>query len=91
MVVEIDAYGRPKLSSRICSNSNEAKMEWDTLAKERGLVFFNSKTIVNDVLLYGSTAQQILDYLRKIMGVLKHHHTTLKMKSANGSGKGASL
>ena len=55
-------------------------MEWDTLTKEHGLKFFASKIILDGVLLYGRTARQILAYFRTVVGVLKHHRTTLKLK-----------
>ena len=48
------------------------QMEWDTLAKERCLKNDASKNIVDDVLLYGHTARQLIAYLRTVMGVLKH-------------------
>ena len=41
---------------------------------------FESKIIVDDVLLYGRTADQLLAYFRTVLDVLKHHHTTLKLK-----------
>ena len=56
------------------------KMEWDTLAEEFGLKNVASKIIVNDVLLYGHTADHILEYFRTVLDVLKHHCTTLKPK-----------
>ena len=59
----------------------ELKMEWYTLAKECGLENFELKIIVDDVLLYGRTAGQILDYFSTVVDVLKHHRTTLKMKN----------
>ena len=55
-------------------------MEWSTLAKERGLKFFASKIIVDDMLLYGRTAEQLLDYFRIFLDVLKHHRSTLKLE-----------
>ena len=35
-------------------------MEWDALVKERGMKFFASKIMFNDVLLYRRTAKNIL-------------------------------
>ena len=55
-------------------------MEWDTLAKEHVLKNVASKIIVDDVLLYGRTSRQILDYFRTVLDVLKHHRATLKLK-----------
>ena len=66
-------------------------MEWDTLAKERGLTNVASKIIVDGVLLYGRTSRQLLDYFITVLDVLKHHLSTLKLKSANGFRTGASL
>ena len=56
------------------------KIESDTLAKEFGLENVASKIIVDDVLLYGRTADQILSYFGTVLYVLKHHHATLKLK-----------
>ena len=55
-------------------------MEWDTLAKEHVLKNVASKIIVDDVLLYGRTSRQLLDYFRTVLDVLKHHRATLKLK-----------
>ena len=56
------------------------KMEWDTLAKEHGLTNVASQIIVDDVLLYGCTDENILVYFRTVLGFLKHHIPTLKLK-----------
>ena len=55
-------------------------MEYETLAKERGLKNSASKVIVDNVLLYGRTSNQLLHYFRTVLDVLKQHHTTLKLK-----------
>ena len=67
------------------------QMDWDTLAKERGLKIFASKIIVDDLLLCGSTAEQILAYFITVMDVLKHHRATLKLKITDGFKTGTSL
>ena len=54
--------------------------ECDTLAKECGLKKLAPKIIVDDVLLYGRTANQILAYFRTVLDFLKHHCATLKLK-----------
>ena len=56
-------------------------MEWDTLAKERGLKSILSKIIVDDVLLYGRTEKHLIEYFRTVLEVLKHHRATLKLKN----------
>ena len=56
------------------------QMEWDTLAKGRGLKNVASKITVDGVLLYGCTADHILAYFRTFLDFLKHHRTTLKLK-----------
>ena len=56
------------------------QMEWDILATERGLKISASKIIVDDVSMYGRTAEQILDCFRTVMDVLKNHIITLKLK-----------
>ena len=66
-VVESDAYGGPKCSSKICSNDDEAT----TVA---------SKIIVDDVLLYGRVAGHILAYFRTVLDILKYHCAILKLK-----------
>ena len=67
------------------------EIEWDTLAKERGLKNVASKIIADDVLLFGHTDEQLLAYFRTVLDILKHHHATLKLKSANNFRTGASL
>ena len=62
------------------STTMKLQMEWYTLAKEHVLKFFASKIIVDDVLLYGYTDNNILDYLRTVMDVLKYHHAKLNLK-----------
>ena len=39
--------------------------KWDTLSKERDLKYVPSKIIVNDLLLYGRTAENILGYFEQ--------------------------
>ena len=56
------------------------QMKWDTLVKEHGLNVFASKIIVDDVLLYGRTSEQLLAYFRTVLDFIKHHHATLKLK-----------
>ena len=41
---------------------------------------FASKIIVDCVLLYRRTAEQLLTYFRTVLDVLKHHRATLKVK-----------
>ena len=54
-------------------------MKFYTLAKQRGLKIFASNFIVDDVLLYGRTARQLLSYFITVLDVLKRHSTTLKL------------
>ena len=56
------------------------RIEWDNLAEERGLKKCIYKIIVDDVLLYGRTAGQLLAYFRTVLDVLKHHRVTKKLK-----------
>ena len=39
-----------------------------------------SKIIVDNVLLYGRTAGQLLDYFRTVMNILKHRRDSLNLK-----------
>ena len=55
------------------------QMEWDTLAMERGLKNIASKITVEYMLLFGSTANQLLAYFGTVLDVLKHDCTTIKM------------
>ena len=55
-------------------------MEWIKLAKERILKNVASTIIFDDVLLYGHTEKQILEYLRTVLEILKHHRATPKLK-----------
>ena len=54
--------------------------EWDALARSRGLTNVASKVIIDDVLLYGRKADQLLQYFRTVLDVLQHHRDTLKLK-----------
>ena len=56
------------------------QQQWDALAKERGINNVGSKVIVDDVLLYGRTADQLLRYFRTVLDVLKHHRATINLK-----------
>ena len=56
------------------------QMEWDTLATEHGLKNISSKIILDDVLLYVRTSEQLLDYFITVLDVLKHHPATPKIK-----------
>ena len=47
---------------------------------ERGLKNVASKVIVDEVLLYGRTTEQLICYFRTVLDVLKHHITTLKLE-----------
>ena len=47
------------------------QMELGALFKERGLNFFASEIIVDDVLLYGCITNQFLEYFRTFLDVLK--------------------
>ena len=67
------------------------QMEWYTLAKQRGFKNVTSKIIVDDLLLYGRTAEQLPAYFRTVLDFLKHHSATLKLKSVNSFKTGASL
>ena len=60
--------------------SMKLQMEWDTIAKELDLKNAASKIIVDDALLYGCTAGQLLAYFITVLDVLKHHRATLKLK-----------
>ena len=55
-------------------------MECYTLAKERALKNVASKFIVDDVLLYGRTAEKLLSYFKKVLDLPRHHCYTLKLK-----------
>ena len=66
------------------------KNKWNTLAKEHGLKMLY-KIIVGDVLLYGSTSDQLLDYFRTVLDVLKHPRATINLKSENGFRTGVSF
>ena len=40
----------------------------------------SSKIVVGDVLLYGNTAEPVLDFFITFLYLLNHHHATLKLK-----------
>ena len=79
--VEIYSYVETSCISNICIN-----YDYDTNGMghtSSGIWFENvaSKIIVGDVLLYERTAEQLLYYFRTVLGVLKQHCTTLKLKN----------
>ena len=45
--------------------------------------------IVDDVLLYGRTAKQLLAYFITVLDVLKYHRNTLKPRGGNIIGMGS--
>ena len=49
------------------ANMMKLQMEWDTLAKERGLKTVASKIIFDDMLLYRRTYEKLLDYFRTVL------------------------
>ena len=72
-----DLNSAPKFVAMIM----KLKLEWDTLAKERVLKNVAYKNIVDDLLLYGRTSENLLDYSRTVLDALTHHHVTLKLKN----------
>jgi hypothetical protein len=54
--------------------------KWDRLAKERGISGAGSKVIVDDVLLYGDTAETLMAYVRCFLEVLREHRATINLK-----------
>ena len=46
------------------------QMEWDKLAKERGIKHDASKIIIDDVLLYGRKSKQLIKYSKTALDVL---------------------
>ena len=40
----------------------------------------SSKTIVDDLSLYGRTEEKLIEYFRTVLELMKHHHTTIKIK-----------
>ena len=89
--VESDAYGGPKCGSNICRNDDEATDGMGHTSEIMWFENFASAIIVDGVTLYGSTSEQLVDYFRTVLDVLKHHHATLKLKSKNDFRTGASL
>ena len=78
-------------ASTFVSMMMELQIEWYTLDKERVLKNTASKIIADDVLMYGRTAEHLLDYFRTFLDVLKHYRATLKPKMCNFFKTGAIL
>jgi hypothetical protein len=57
--------------------------QWDKAAKSKGLKWFGSKVIVDDVLLFASCVMTLLAYFRIVLQTLKHYSATLKLKKTN--------
>ena len=69
--VESDDYGGPKRRSNIHSNDDEAK---NVMGHTNQRTWFEKCCIivfVDDVLLYGQTAKQLLDYFRTVLDIPK--------------------
>ena len=56
------------------------QMEWDKLAKECDLKNYPKINIIDDVLLYVRTSDQLIAYFITVLDVLKHHRATIKLK-----------
>ena len=83
--------GDLNVSPTFLATTMKLQTEWDTIAKECGLENFVSKCIVDYVLFYVCTPNQLLAYFRTVLDVLKHHRATLKTKKYNGFRTGVSL
>ena len=77
VAAEIDAYGGQKCDSNMCSNGDEAINGMGHTSQRTWFENVVSKIIVDDVLLYGCIAEQLLDYFRTVLDVLKRHRATL--------------
>lgn len=53
---------------------------WEKLAAERGILGCGSKVIVDDVLIYGRKKDQLLQYFRSVLNVLKHYRATINLR-----------
>ena len=80
-MAKIDAYGGPKYSSNNCRNNEEATNGMVHIIQRTWFENFCIKIIVDDVLLYETTAGQLLAYFRTVLDVLEHHNATLKLKN----------
>jgi len=67
-------------ASTFVAMMTKLQKQWDTLAMDRGLSGISSKVIVDDVLLYGFTAGQLLKYFRAMLDILKHHRAMINLK-----------
>ena len=79
-MVEGGSYWVVKHSSNICGNYDEDIKVMVQLRKVAQTEKCCIKIIVGDVLLYGITAEHLLAYFQTVIGVLKHHRATQKMK-----------
>ena len=79
-MVEIDSDGGPKYRSKMCINDDEAKHGMGCISERAQAEKFHIQIIFGGVLLYGCTVKHILAYFRIVLGVLKHHYATLKLK-----------
>ena len=59
---------------------NNIQDKWVILSKEGVLAIFGSKRIVYDILLHVSCADKFLTSFCTVLGVLKHHRATIKLK-----------
>ena len=56
------------------------KAKWDQLAQERRITGAGLKVIVDDILLYGDTAESLLAYFRCFLEILQEHQATINLK-----------
>ena len=79
-LLEVIPMGALNSDPKFVAMIMKLQMEWDTLAKERGLKTVASKIIFDYMLLYRRTSEQLLAYFRTVLDVLKHHRATIKLK-----------
>ena len=77
--VECDTYGVTKHISNICGNNDEATKWMGYIRKGAWAEKCRIKIIVCDILLYLITVDNLLEYFRTFLDVLKHHCATLKL------------
>ena len=80
VVVKGDSYWVIKHSYNIRFNYYESTKAMAHISKGAQTGRCSIKILVDGVFLYGHISEQLLECFRTVLGILKHHSDTLKMK-----------
>ena len=56
------------------------QQQWKDIARKKGLKASDSKVIIDDVILHGTTINGLLEFFKCVLTVLQQHRATVKLK-----------